>query len=73
MKESDMPAPPDPWLTTAELAGRIRQPESTLRYWRAKGYGPRGVRVGRRVLYRTSEVEKFEREMERAQPAVGAR
>jgi predicted DNA-binding transcriptional regulator AlpA len=62
-----MPAPDDPWLTTAEVAARLRTPESTVRYWRMQGYGPKGIRIGRRVVYRTSEIEKFERQLERAQ------
>lgn len=57
---------PDPWLTTPEVAARLRQPESTLRYWRQKGIGPLSTRIGRRVLYRTSEIERFERAAERA-------
>jgi predicted DNA-binding transcriptional regulator AlpA len=67
-----MSSSPDPWLNTAEVAARLRQPESTIRYWRSQGYGPKGVRIGRRVVYRTSEVERFEREQER-QAAGGAR
>jgi hypothetical protein len=53
-------------MTTAEVATRLRQPESTIRYWRKMGHGPHGVRIGRRVLYRTSEIERYERECERA-------
>jgi Helix-turn-helix domain len=67
-----MPASPDPWLTSNEVAARLRQPESTVRYWRMQGRGPRGTRIGRRVLYRTSEVERFEAELERAQAVGGA-
>jgi predicted DNA-binding transcriptional regulator AlpA len=62
-----MPAPPDPWLTTAEVAQRLRQPESTVRYWRHKGIGPRGIRIGRRIVYRTSEIDRFERAAESEQ------
>lgn len=57
----------DPFLTTAEVAQRYRTAESTVRYWRHIGQGPRGVRVGRRVLYRLSECERWEREQEAAQ------
>lgn len=46
-------------LTTAELAEMLRTSESTVRYWRQIGYGPRGVRVGRRVLYERSEVARW--------------
>jgi len=43
-------------LTTEEVAELARAPESTVRYWRYRGTGPRGVKRGRRVLYREDEV-----------------
>ncbi len=46
-------------MTTAEVATALRVSESTVRYWRHKGYGPKGRKVGRRVLYERSEVEEF--------------
>lgn len=46
-------------LTTAEFAERCRAPESTARYWRMIGYGPQGIRVGRRVLYDEVETEAW--------------
>ncbi len=58
--------PPDPWMTSPEVAARLRQPESTIRYWRSTGTGPASVRIGRRILYRTSEIERFERDREQA-------
>jgi len=51
------------YLTTAEVAERFRTVDATVRYWRMKGYGPKGVRVGRRVLYPTDNVDAFEREL----------
>jgi predicted DNA-binding transcriptional regulator AlpA len=47
------------FLTTADLAKLTRSPESTIRYWRHVGAGPRGFRVGRRVLYLESEVRAW--------------
>ena len=46
-------------MTTEEVAERYRTSASTVRYWRSIGYGPRGRRVGRRVLYEESEVTAF--------------
>ncbi|HEU0130826.1 MAG TPA: helix-turn-helix domain-containing protein [Mycobacteriales bacterium] len=46
-------------LTTAEVAAEFRVPESTVRYWRQTGYGPKGVRVGRRVLYERGEIDRW--------------
>lgn len=48
------------YLTTAEVAQRYRTAESTVRYWRHIGYGPRGVKVGRRVLYGEAELVRFD-------------
>jgi hypothetical protein len=42
-----------------------------VRYWRMIGYGPRGVRIGRQVLYPADEVARFEAE-QAAQQSGGA-
>lgn len=52
----------DRWLTTAEVAERYRTVSSTVRYWRHKGTGPQGTSFGRRVLYRESDCERWERQ-----------
>ncbi|MEU0716803.1 helix-turn-helix domain-containing protein [Streptomyces lavendulocolor] len=51
------------YLTTAEVASRYRTAQSTVRFWRHTGYGPKGVKVGRRVLYAEEELDRFEREL----------
>ena len=51
------------YLTTAEVAERYRTAASTVRYWRHKGYGPRGVKVGRRVLYSEIELIRFDEQL----------
>lgn len=50
------------WLTTDEIAERYRTTVDTVWYWRAQDppYGPPGVRLGRRVLYRLTDVEAWE-------------
>lgn len=50
------------WLTTEELAQRLRTAPGTVRYWRHAGKGPRGTKFGRRVLYDLAEVERWETE-----------
>lgn len=50
------------WSTLPEVADRYRTSPATVRYWRHIGYGPKGVRVGARVLYPRSEIEAFDRE-----------
>jgi len=57
-------APPHPrgpeYLTTEEVARLCRVTPATVRWRRAAGIGPQGVRVGgRRVLYRASEVRNW--------------
>lgn len=49
----------DRLLTSSEVAGRCRTGESTVRYWRSTGQGPRHFKVGRRVLYRESDVQAW--------------
>jgi hypothetical protein len=47
------------YLNTEEFARMCRTSASTARYWRHIGYGPLSFRVGRRVLYRRSDVESW--------------
>ncbi|MCC3651762.1 helix-turn-helix domain-containing protein [Streptomyces sp. S07_1.15] len=48
------------YLTTAEVAERYRTAESTVRYWRQLKKGPRGIKVGKRVLYPEVELLRYE-------------
>lgn len=43
-------------LTLEEVAKRTRTTVETVRYWRRHGQGPRGFRLGRRVVYDAAEV-----------------
>lgn len=45
--------------TVSEVAAHLGVPVPTLYQWRYKGTGPRGLRVGRHVRYRWSDVEKW--------------
>lgn len=49
----------DDLLTTEEVAAYFRTVPATVRYWRHVGKGPRSLRVGRRVLYRRSDVQAW--------------
>ncbi|KXK61975.1 hypothetical protein AWW66_11020 [Micromonospora rosaria] len=44
------------YLTTEEVAQIARTVPSTVRYWRHRGTGPRGIKRGKRVLYAESAV-----------------
>ncbi len=46
-------------LTLTEAAARLRTPAATLRYWRHLGIGPDSFRLGRRVMYRQQDVERW--------------
>jgi predicted DNA-binding transcriptional regulator AlpA len=46
-------------LTLPEVASRLRTPEATLRFWRHKGTGPKSFKVGRRVVYRETDVNAW--------------
>lgn len=62
----------DEFLTSDELAGLLRTTRGTLHQWRTRGIGPRGVRIGRRVLYRRTDVDGWlaERAAEQRRPVV---
>jgi hypothetical protein len=47
-------------LTVADVAEMTRLSAGTLRYWRALGKGgPASFKLGRRVMYRRADVEKW--------------
>ena len=57
---TDHPAGREPeLLTITESADILRAPVATLRYWRHLGTGPRSFRLGRRVLYRTDDLQAW--------------
>lgn len=43
-------------LTITEAAAILRTPVASLRYWRHLGTGPHSFRLGRRVLYRHTDL-----------------
>ena len=49
------------YLTSEELAARIRVAPSTLAKWRMEGRGPAFYKFGKRVLYHLDIVEEWER------------
>jgi hypothetical protein len=54
-------------MTLAETAAYLRTPVATLRYWRHLGDGPAGFRLGRRVLYRRVDVDRWVSEQQQCQ------
>lgn len=49
-------------LLPTEVAERLRTNVGTLANWRVKGYGPKFIKCGRKVLYPLSEIERWEQE-----------
>jgi predicted DNA-binding transcriptional regulator AlpA len=52
----------EPWqyLTTSQLASWLNLPSrNTIYHWRQFGQGPRGRRVGKRVLFLVADVEAW--------------
>jgi excisionase family DNA binding protein len=46
-------------LTPSELAEYLKVPVKTIYNWRSGGTGPRGIRVGRHVRFRRTEIEAW--------------
>jgi predicted DNA-binding transcriptional regulator AlpA len=46
-------------MTVEEFAAKIKRPVATVRWWRSIGQGPKSGKLGRRVVYRTSDVEEW--------------
>lgn len=49
----------DRLLTLEQVAGYLQVPVKTLYDWRHRGLGPKGLRVGRYVRYRQSDVDAW--------------
>lgn len=54
------------YLTTKQVSDQFGFFEGTLRYYRHCGIGPASFRMGRRVVYRRSEVEAWIKAQESA-------
>jgi excisionase family DNA binding protein len=63
---------PDPLLTDDEVAERLRIGARTLEKWRGQGGGPRFIRVGRRPLYKSSDVDAWLERQARTSNGQGA-
>ena len=46
-------------LTVPELARYLGVPVSTIYHWRGKQQGPPGIRVGKRLCFRASDVARW--------------
>lgn len=57
-------------MTIKEVAEFIRMPESTLRFWRHRGTGPRSFKIGARVAYKRSDVDAWVEEQYKASRVV---
>lgn len=53
-------------LDTKQVSQMTGLPVGTLRYWRHSDVGPASFTLGRRVVYRRSEVESWIAEQEKA-------
>ena len=47
------------YLDTFEMAETAHTVPETVRYWRHIGYGPPSFKIGRRVLYRREDVQRW--------------
>src|SRR5690348_12204720 len=49
-------------LTDVEVAARLGVSRFTVRSWRLKGVGPRFLKMGRAVRYRSPDVDEYEQQ-----------
>ncbi|TIC84105.1 helix-turn-helix domain-containing protein [Nocardioides sp. GY 10127] len=57
--ETDEVAITENLLTIKQVADATGIPERTWRHWRLNGLGPRSAKLGRRVVYRESDVRAW--------------
>ncbi len=67
MTDDDAPTGAADLLTLAEVATVLRTPVPTLRYWRHLSIGSDGFRLGRSVVYRREDVNRWLAEQRQAQ------
>lgn len=60
---------PSEFLDSVALAALLNTTPNTVRQWRFHGTGPRGARVGKRVLYRRADVDAWLAERSRLDQA----
>ena len=54
----------DEWINRDDLAEQLELTTDTLARWATDGTGPARIKVGRRVFYRKSSVEKWLKALE---------
>lgn len=57
-------------LTPSQLAEYLGVPVKTLYAWRHRGLGPRGIRVGKHIRYRSADVESWLASQDQPVPAA---
>ncbi|MGC2378728.1 MAG: helix-turn-helix domain-containing protein [Mycobacterium sp.] len=60
------------YLSTNQVSEQTGIPEATLRYWRHADQGPASFSLGRRVVYRREEIDRWITEQEQATRRGGA-
>ncbi len=60
----------DKLLSAQDLADYVGVPLATLYQWRSKGTGPRGIRVGKHVRFRSRDVEVWLEQQADPRPAA---
>jgi hypothetical protein len=46
-------------LTAEEVAEMVRAPVGSLRWWRYSGTGPPSAKLGKKIVYRRGDVERW--------------
>lgn len=54
------------YMSTGQVSQETGIPEATLRYWRHTNSGPASFTLGKRVVYRRSEIQRWIAEQEAA-------
>jgi excisionase family DNA binding protein len=49
----------DKLMTVEELAEYLTIPKQTIYRWRTEGHGPRAIKVGRHLRFRSADVETW--------------
>jgi Helix-turn-helix domain len=58
-------------FSTSQLAEWLKVPVATIYAWRRMGYGPPGNRIGKRISYRASDLQRWMAEQGMVQTVCG--
>jgi hypothetical protein len=72
VQRKDTDVTPSEYLFAEDMERDYKLPESTWRYFHSVGKGPKASKLGRRLVWKRSEVEAWVAQQEKSSPGATA-